>query len=56
MEKQVYTVGEVKEMLGVGWSVVYRELRLGNIPNKKIGGKYRIPKVLFDNWLTEQTA
>ena len=55
MEKAVYTVKEVAEMLNLGSTVVYRELKAGNIPSKKIGGKYRIPKALFDNWL-EQTA
>lgn len=56
MEKVVYTVEDVKRLLGIGDTVARREIRSGNIPAKKIGGRYLIPKELFDNWLKEQTA
>lgn len=51
MDKATYTVKEVKEMLGIGENKAYEMVQCGIIPNIKMGKRYIIPKVAFDNWL-----
>jgi excisionase family DNA binding protein len=51
MDKPVYSVEDVIAMLGKSRSFVYKMLRQGAIPAKKLGSSYIIPKRVFDNWL-----
>jgi len=51
MDRPVYTVEEVMAILGKSRSFVYKMLRQGKIPAKKLGSAYIIPKKIFDNWL-----
>ncbi|MDE5556923.1 MAG: helix-turn-helix domain-containing protein [Ruminococcus sp.] len=52
--KQVYTVAEIKEILGISKNAAYNFIRY-NPPFRvvKIGETYRISKASFDKWLAE---
>lgn len=51
MEKMVYSVQEVAEMLNLSKSYIYELIRREEIPSVKLGNKKLIPKEKFDNWL-----
>jgi len=51
-EKRTYTVKEVGEILGVSRYAVYHLLEKEEFRSIKVnGGKYRISKKSFDDWL-----
>lgn len=50
-EKTYYLPEELMQFLPVGRSVIYRELRAGTIPCKRIGKRVFIPKTNFHAWL-----
>ncbi len=51
-EKRVYTVDEVKEILGISRPAVYNLIKRNEFRSVQLnGGKYRISKRSFDNWL-----
>lgn len=51
-EKRVYTVDEVKEILGISRPAVYNLIKSNEFRTVQLnGGKYRISKRSFDNWL-----
>lgn len=59
MEKQVYTITEVQEMLQISRTAVYQFI--GDVYQKqepfiifKIGKSYRISKTSFDQWVNGQ--
>lgn len=52
MTKDIMDVKEVAEYLGFSPTKIYRMLTAGSIPNVKVGGQYRFPKAVIDNWLT----
>lgn len=59
MEKQVYTITEVQEMLQISRTAVYQFI--GTVYQKqepfiifKIGKSYRISKKSFDQWVNGQ--
>lgn len=43
--KDVLSIEDVQDVLGIGRNTVYRLLRDGTIASLKIGNKYLIPKV-----------
>lgn len=49
--KVVYTVDEIKNMLGIGINQAYDLVKSGVFPVRKIGSKYLISKAGFNNWL-----
>ena len=50
--KRTYTVKEVGEMMGISRQAVYTLLKRENIRYIKVnGGKYRVSKKSFDDWL-----
>ncbi len=55
MEKQVqvkvYNPQQVADALGVDRKLVYRQLKAGTIPNVRVGEKFCIPIVAFEEWL-----
>lgn len=52
INKRTYTVKEVQEMLGVSRVAVYNLLKKEEFRYIKVnGGKYRISKKSFDDWL-----
>lgn len=53
IEKRVYTVGEIMEILGISHCTAYALIKSGQFKSVKVGKGYRISKVSFDNWLNE---
>lgn len=51
MERLVYTVQEVTEMLGVSRSHVYELIRRNIIPTLDIGKRRVVPKKKFEEWI-----
>jgi excisionase family DNA binding protein len=49
----VYTVAEVAEMLSLSTGSTYNLVRKGEIPAKKMGGRWVIPKRRFEAWLND---
>lgn len=45
------TVAEVATLLGVSLGVAYREVREGNIPSIRVGGRLLVPRAAFDRLL-----
>ena len=48
MEKQVYTVAEVAEIMGVSRNVAYKACHNNEIHSIRLGKRLVIPKVAFD--------
>ena len=46
-----YTVPEAARLLGTGTAVVYRMLRAGEIPARRVGDRWIISRRRFDAWL-----
>lgn len=52
-EKIIYTVPELKELLGIGINQTYELARSGQFPVRHIGKKIVIPVKPFMEWLNE---
>jgi excisionase family DNA binding protein len=50
-ELAVYTVAEVAVLLGLSLAGTYALIRSGEIPAKKMGGRWIIPSGRFHSWL-----
>jgi excisionase family DNA binding protein len=48
----VYTIAEVANKLGIGLNQAYAAARKQEIPAIKIGGRWLVPKVQFDRWIS----
>lgn len=46
-----YTVAEVAHMLSLNLGGTYRMIRSGDIPARKLGGRWVIPRRAFHDWL-----
>lgn len=56
-EKRCYTVAELQEILGVSRPTVYSLLKRNEFCWIQLdGGKYRISKKSFDDWLDKQPS
>lgn len=51
LEKRVYTVEDIMDMLGIGKNAAYELVKSGEFHYVKVGYHYRISKSSFDNWL-----
>ena len=51
MEKNYYTVKEIMAMLGISRPTVYSLLKQNQFRWLMLGGKYRISRKSFDEWL-----
>jgi excisionase family DNA binding protein len=51
--RAVYTVAEVAELLDLSLGSTYALVRTGDIPAKKMGGRWVIPKRRFHAWLDD---
>lgn len=51
MEKLVYSIQEVAELLGISQSYAYELVRKGTIPALELGRKRVIPKEKFNQWV-----
>lgn len=50
-EKRVYTVNEIRSILGIGRTAAYDLVKQGCFHCIKVGRNYRISKESFDRWL-----
>ena len=55
-EREILTVKEVAEKLGICTHLVRRQIKKGVIPCVKLGDRYLIPKVAFERWLTLENS
>lgn len=53
MEKLVYSIQEVAELLGISRSYAYELARNGTFPIIQLGRKRVIPKEKFKRWINE---
>lgn len=53
-EKRVYTVDEIRDILGISKTTAYNLVKQQLFSCVQIGGHYRISKKSFDNWLDNQ--
>jgi excisionase family DNA binding protein len=51
--RAVYTVAEVAELLSLSLGSTYAMVRSGDIPARKLGGRWVVPKRRFHAWLDE---
>jgi excisionase family DNA binding protein len=51
-----YTVNEVSDLLGLGLGLTYASIRSGEIPARKLGSRWVIPKAAFHAWLDATSA
>lgn len=51
MEKMVYSIQEVAELLGISRSYAYELVRNGTIPALVLGKKRLVPKEKFTEWV-----
>lgn len=54
-EKAVLTAEETAKLLGVGMNKIYELLAIKEIPSKRVGRKYLIPRLALEKWLNENT-
>lgn len=53
MDKRCYSVAELQEILGVSRQCIYELLKKKKFSWVMVGGKYRISKKSFDEWLDQ---
>lgn len=53
-EKEIMSVKELSQYLGIGKSKIYSLIKQKKIPASKIGRQYRFSKTLIDAWLKEK--
>jgi excisionase family DNA binding protein len=50
--KEIMTPREVAEYLSIHVRTIYRLVKQGDIPGRKIGGSWRFKKDALDEWLS----
>lgn len=55
MEKIVYTIPEVAQLLGISRSYAYELVKRNEIPILKLGKRRMIPKQYLEQWIQENT-
>ena len=51
MERDVFSVRDIAQRLEIGLASAYALIKDGTIPSIKIGRKYVVPRVRFEQWL-----
>ena len=51
MDRQVLTVKDVAQQLGIGINQAYSACERGQIPTVRFGRRWLIPKTAFQQWL-----
>lgn len=54
VNKDVMSIKELSEYLGIGKSKIYDLIRQNKIPASKIGRQYRFSKEVITSWLKEK--
>ncbi|WP_216911504.1 helix-turn-helix domain-containing protein [Nocardia noduli] len=52
-ERATYTVEEVAQLLDLSRNNAYRAVRDGEIPAKRVGRRWVVPRELFHQWLND---
>jgi excisionase family DNA binding protein len=52
LNKLVYAVKEVADILGLSTDTVYEMVRCGSLPHIRIGRRILIPRVMLEKWLS----
>jgi excisionase family DNA binding protein len=52
--KEIMTPREAAEYLSIHVRTIYRLVKLGEIPGRKVGGSWRFKKDTLDAWLSEK--
>ncbi len=53
LQTAVYTVKELAHLLSLSLGSTYALIRTGDIPARKMGGRWVVPKQRFHTWLNE---
>jgi excisionase family DNA binding protein len=53
VSSDIYTVRQVAARLGIGAGLAYELVREGEIPAKRLGRRWVVPRELFHAWLNE---
>lgn len=51
MDKQFYTVTDIRNILTIGTNKAYNLIKSDGFPSIKIGRKYLVPKDEFEKWV-----
>ena len=54
--RMILTAEETAKLLGIGMNKIYELLISGQIPAKRIGRKYLIPRLALERWLNDGIA
>jgi excisionase family DNA binding protein len=52
-QADIYTVRQAAARLGIGAGLAYDLVRAGQIPAKRLGRRWVVPRELFHTWLNE---
>ena len=55
MDKIVYTIPEVAQLLGISRSYAYELVKRNEIPILKLGKRRMIPKQYLEHWIQQDT-
>ena len=53
VDKRVYTVGEIAEILCISKATAYRLVKEGHFHTVRCGKSIRIPKQAFEKWMEQ---
>jgi|SoiMethySBSTD1v2_1073268.scaffolds.fasta_scaffold2604252_1 excisionase family DNA binding protein len=56
MEREIYTMYEVADLLGIGLHAAYRAAKRGDIPTIRIGFRILVPKIALNRLLAGTAA
>lgn len=56
IDRKVYSIPEVAEMLGISKSYAYELVKRKQIPVLELGTRKVVPKVRFDNWIDNNSG
>jgi len=54
--RAAYTVQEAAALLGLSLGSTYTLIRAGEIPARRMGGRWIVPKQRFHRWLNERSG
>jgi excisionase family DNA binding protein len=54
--RATYTISEVCSLLGISRATAYTMLRAGEIPARRLGSRWIIPRHRLDTWLNAEPA
>ncbi len=55
-KRETLSVIDAAQVLGIGRSRTYQAVRSGELPARKLGKRWLIPRVALDRWFAEVTA